>query len=216
MAKNKTIAKILLMLSAAYPSARLADETPVLYERLLADISDEVLEAAVMDHIARSPFYPKVSELRQAAAEIAANTRAIPPAAEAWGEVARLIPAYGRDRPPQIENPISAQVVAALGWRNLCLSTNQVADRARFIEAYNEYKRRAADQYVTLPAVRQLAASLRMPGLPPGQLPAEAGPETGGEPAPPAQWAPDYAELVEQFRAEAFDTGEHGSLTADF
>ena len=210
MTKAETIAKILLLLSAAYPNARLAEETPVLYERLLADIPDELLETAVMDHIARSPFYPKVSELRQAAANIATGIYEIPPAAEAWGELARLIPAYGRDNQPEIENPITARVVAALGWRNLCISTNQVADRARFIEAYNEYKKRAADRCVTLPAVRQLAAKMRMPGLPPGSLPVEPEPI----PLEPAQAGdaptrvPDHDELMSQFRCEALDTGE--------
>lgn len=170
MANPETIANILTLLSAAYPSAKLADETPDLYERLLADIPDDILEAATLDHISKSPFYPHVSDLRERAFAIKGDFHRLPPAAQAWGEITKLIITFGRSNKPDIENPISARVVEALGWRELCMSENQVSDRARFIQAYDQYIERERNEQQTLPSIKALSNRLSMPGLKPGRI----------------------------------------------
>lgn len=171
MAVESTILKSLALLSAAYPRHEIADATPELYLHLLADIPDEILEAATLDHISRSTFYPTIAELRAAAANLATGADRLPTAYDAWQEVSQAIVRFGRDRKPDFANPILERTVSALGWRNLCLSTNQIADRARFIEAYNEFLHRAREQSVALPQVRALAARLAAPGEPAGRLP---------------------------------------------
>jgi len=174
MATSETIFKCFKLLARAYPAQaeKLPAETPKLYEQLLVDIPDDILEAATLDHISNSDWFPMISQLRSAAVNITTGVDQFQLAAEAWGDVCRLIIRYGRDREPEIENPITAQTIKALGWRSLCMSTNQVADRARFIQAYDLYLQRYKRGATTLPQVRALAAKLRMPGLRAGHLPA--------------------------------------------
>ena len=170
MAEVKTIARMMLILSGAYPHVKLKPYTPDIYEQLLGDIDDELLIAAALDHASKSEFFPSVSQLRERANEIKSGINELPPAAEAWGNVVKLMINVGRNGKPDFDNPIAERAVEALGWRNLCLSTNQVSDRARFIDVYNEYLRRERSEAVALPQIKQLAAQLRMPGERSGHL----------------------------------------------
>ena len=204
MASEQTVLKILRLLAMAFPARELGEDAVNLYLATLADIPDEILEAATLDVISKNTFFPAVSELRAAAANLATGLDHFQTAAEAWGEVCRLILRWGRDREPQEwSNPITAKTVAALGWRNLCLSTNQVADRARFIETYNTYLQRAKSEAVTLPQVRRLSEKFRMPGLQPGWI-APSLPDAHEVLPDPS----DIAGILEQERRLAFDRGE--------
>ena len=55
----------------------------------------------------------------------------------------------------EIENPVLWKTLQAMGWRYLCSSTNGVADRARFIELYNEYAKRRLRDYISTPELRE-------------------------------------------------------------
>lgn len=156
--------KCFKILISAYPGTEIDESTGKLYTQLLADIPDNILEAAVLDHITRSIWFPKVAELRTACSELSYGTgRYAPDAYESWSEVARKIPAYGRDNRPEFSHPLIERTVDALGWRNLCLSTNQVSDRARFIEAFDRLKHREIDETVTLPQIKALTERFRLP-----------------------------------------------------
>jgi tetratricopeptide (TPR) repeat protein len=160
MANKQQILEILTILTAAYPRTEITEPTVRLYQEALADIPDDVLRASALDHISRSTFFQAVAELRSSAADIALDTRRFPTAFDAWQQAFRAMVDYGRDRKPDFDNPILEKTLFALGWRNLCMSTNQVADRARFIECYNIFLKRAKDDAVTLPQVKDLAARL--------------------------------------------------------
>jgi hypothetical protein len=170
MATQETIFRILTLLTAEYPEKEVTPETPGLYEALLIDVPDEVLEAAVLDHISKSKWYPKISELRDIAIDMQTGTSRLPPAAEAWGTAYKAMVEYGRSRKPDFDNPVLEQTIKALGWRNLCMSTNPIADRARFIQAYDQYKERNRVENVTLPGIKALAEKLQAPGLPAGHI----------------------------------------------
>lgn len=79
---------------------------------------------------------------------------------DAWGDVLREIGATGRYRDPRFADPITATVVRRLGWRELCDSENAVADRARFVQLYDQLATEAvSDRTVaTLPGVARPAA----------------------------------------------------------
>lgn len=154
MATETTVKQILLMLMADYPervNQLTADQLRslrMLYVQALADIDDELLKAAALRHVSESPWFPKVSELRKAAAAVA-----LPPALdplEAWGLVVKEIRRTGSYGRPQFDDPLTAAVVQQLGWRELCLSETMAADRARFVDAYERQVGRARAQ-MTLP-----------------------------------------------------------------
>lgn len=133
-------AKLVAVLVATYPNARVNALTSEAYERMLADLDYPSANAAVEKLLATSRFMPTIAEIREGVLALANGERR--PGGEAWGEVHRLISRFGARRydegiPPPMADEVSRQVVDALGWSNLCDSENQVADRARFIELYD-------------------------------------------------------------------------------
>lgn len=157
MATEIEITKLMKVMRAMYANSHFQDwEAPRKgYCMMLADIPYEILEAAVKQCVSQSEFFPSIAALRKAAAEIQIGAKDYPPAAEAWGQFVKLAQYYGHDHKPlTFDNPILEKAINALGWYDLCISENQVADRARFIEVYNQYLERDLREAVTLPEVR--------------------------------------------------------------
>ena len=69
MALPETLACFRLLM-AAYPDKKPEADTFQLYAEMLADIPVYLLEAAIREHIAGSPWFPKLSELRDATRRI--------------------------------------------------------------------------------------------------------------------------------------------------
>ncbi len=55
---------------------------------------------------------------------------------------------------PVWSHPLVERVVKQLGWRNLRMSEDQTADRARFVQAYEQLLARATTEEMLLPEVR--------------------------------------------------------------
>lgn len=152
-------AEIVAMLTAAFPDARWSDATCQLYEQAILDLDVQVARAATLRLIATSRFRPTVAELRDAAADVAVGERRR--GADAWGDVVQAIRRFGSYRTPVFDDPITARVVEALGWRNLCLSESpEASDRARFIELYEAFSESARRELVSTPGRIQQAAQL--------------------------------------------------------
>ena len=138
--------RLVAVLVSAYPQqgAKLDAERVRLmidtFAALLGDLGYEQANAALTVLIQTRTWMPSVAEIRGAALELARG--AVRPGGEAWGGVLRAIAAEGAYRSPGSDfafaDPITAHCVAALGWQNLCSSENPVADRARFIELYDQ------------------------------------------------------------------------------
>jgi len=151
--------KVLKMLGAAYGKDNIEPETAELYVRLLSDIDDRTLEQSCLEHISKSQWFPKISELRKSAACMRLSIRNVPSSYQAWQEVNDGIVRYGHSNEPQWSHPLVTQTVGSLGYYNLCMSTNQVADRARFLEAYADFRDRYIDDESTLPEIKMLTSS---------------------------------------------------------
>ena len=132
--------------------------TMALYFQLLGDLPNDVIEAAALQHMAEDEFLSP-AKIRNAAASIV-SPQITTPTIE-WGNVMAEIRRVGYVGTPNFSDPQTAAVVSVLGWRNLCASDNSIADRARFIEAYNALEKRRRDDAIALPQVRALAESLR-------------------------------------------------------
>lgn len=144
-----------------------------LYADRLADIPADRLRAAAEQCLATCRHLPTIAELRERAGQVAADIS--PVALDVYGEtVAELSRALAEARIPRLD-PVAAEVVRGMGGpRTLCGSDNGPADRARFVEAYNEKlaQRRAiesvvpmARRYAPAPPERQLRP-VAMPALP--------------------------------------------------
>lgn len=163
------VQKLVCVLIAAFPSAmaKVDDEhqrnTMAIYRRMLADLDYLVANAAVERLLATCRFMPAVSEIRDACLSLTQGE--VRAGGDAWGSVLKAIAEQGAHRTPgadfQFRDPVVLLCVKALGWRELCLSENQVADRARFIELYEQLaaKQRRLALSEGLPAMQRLRAA---------------------------------------------------------
>ena len=125
------------------------------YDRLLRHLSGADLRQAAELHMARSPYFPKVSELLEAATELRTKWSIFPDAGEAWAEVCAEMQRVGHMGQPQFASPLTAEVVQRIGgWRQVCLSDNQIAERARFMDTYARLLERAKDAARLPPLLR--------------------------------------------------------------
>ena len=154
--------EVMAFLSAAYPRHNLTDETLAAYRAILGDLSADLLKAAALQIASRdSPWFPAAGQLRAAAFRLLEREAGVPNMGEAWGEVVRKIGEDGHIRVPEFSNPlIQAAVNGVGGWRELCMSENFVADRARFLQVYEVLAKRERETVAMLPAVADAVAAL--------------------------------------------------------
>jgi hypothetical protein len=129
-----------------------------IWVRLLADLPVEILRASALQHISESKWFPAVSDLRDAAARILYPRRQT--AIEAWGEVRRAFGRWWPNGMPEFSDDVTTAVVAELGWHSLCMSECQEADRARFLQGYDEHIKRERSSLITLPEVKRIIVEL--------------------------------------------------------
>jgi len=156
MATKPEITKALMVLAAAYPRFELPTATVEIYCRLLVDLDFDTLKAATLQCATIYKFFPTVAEIRLAAVELQTMAEGIPSEAEAWGEVVKGLREIGSYGYPKFSHELIDQVVKQFGWRNLCLSENQSADRARFMDAYSSAFKDSRRRAQMLPEVLQL------------------------------------------------------------
>lgn len=155
--------KIVTMLITAYPDAWrfLSEEqqeaTRQLWREMLADLAYSVADAALRRLIGTRSKMPAIADFRATCSAYTEGRREH--GGEAWGAVLKLIGRYGMNRTPRlftqceipgngdefpVTDPVLLRVIDAMGWRELCLSENQAADRARVIELYEQLSREDA------------------------------------------------------------------------
>jgi hypothetical protein len=113
-----------------------------IYTAGLADLDAGIVRDAVQRLVRTSVYMPTVAEIRQAAGVVIHGQQDT--GVDQWGSVVRAIREQGMYKQPgadfKFNDPITDRVVRALNWRELCASDHAaaVADRARFIDAYNQ------------------------------------------------------------------------------
>ena len=123
---------------------------------VVGHLEPDVLQQAMLTAATRTQFYPTPSLVLECAVELTTAPKRT--GLDAWGDVKRAIAEHGFYHPPDGKQILSAstsewtfedvlvgKIVAALGWRELCLSENEMSDRARFCDAYEIEQRRAAE-----------------------------------------------------------------------
>jgi len=152
--------KVMIILTAAYPQITISKETMKVYERFLIDLSFELGQAAALQLISQNKWFPSIAELRQSVIKMLPNE--IPSTEEAWLEVVNQIKSTGSYGTPYFSNDLIGKAVNAIGWRELCLSENQVADRAHFFRIYESYRSREIEDNLQLPEIKRLKESIRL------------------------------------------------------
>lgn len=164
---RKETAKIVTVMVAATAQGAKLDAKAVeamvtAYSALLVDLDYARCNAAVRVLLQSQTWIPSVADIRRVVLELERGP--VRPAGDAWGDVTAAIRRYGQRRTPgvdfEFDDPQVAHCVRSLGWSTLCLSEDQTADRARFIELYGAVasQERREQQVPMLGAARELRA----------------------------------------------------------
>lgn len=150
--------KALAVLEDAYPRYTLEPRVVRTWYAILGDLDPDLLKAAVLQIASEDrPFLPAPGEVRQCAFDLVERHSNFPTAWDAWSEVCKRIGDNGYVRVPEFTHPLIKRTVDCVGgWLQLCWSENAVADRARFVQAYETLAKRERAQVRILPQVREV------------------------------------------------------------
>jgi len=137
---------IIAVLGATYKNFVVTDATKAqIWFDMFKDIEYQTLQLAVNKHILESEYPPTVASLRKAVMEITNPSVARLNSGDAWEEVTEAIRKcgyYNEAKALESMSPITRKTVVAMSWKELCQSTNQMADRAHFMKMFDAYKDR--------------------------------------------------------------------------
>ena len=130
-----------LALKTYYPKEGLLPNSPAmdLWYAQLQDLPYEVASTALNKWVATNKWSPTIADIRSESAEIMAGET--PDWGKGWEKVMKCIGAFGynrQDEALETMDEITRECVKRLGWMNLCLSENAMADRANFRQIYEE------------------------------------------------------------------------------
>lgn len=155
--------KALRIISAAYPSWKLDEETIQIWNAILSDTPpDSVLRAALEWVRTPAEFPPTVGQIRALATKPA--EAALAPE-EAWGEVMGEIRRVGWNGTPVWSSEAISRAARALGsWRTLCSQRTDelVSNRAHFFRIYAAFsakQTRGAEQLAMAPIMELMTGS---------------------------------------------------------
>jgi hypothetical protein len=129
------------------------------WARILRGFDYASTKEAIGRLVHTNKFVPAIAEIRAVALDIEHGPQRT--GAEAWGAVCAEIRRVGSYESPRFADPGVTECVRLMDWRYLCLSENEAADRARFIELYDNLQTRARQDLAAgraLPPARGFAA----------------------------------------------------------
>ena len=132
-----------------------------LWFRQLQDIPFPVAEAILAKWVATNKWSPSIADIRDSMAEIQ-NGGPADDWGEAWDQAMTAIRRFGSyDEDGALASlpPLTRETVRRLGYKSLCWSENQVADRANFRQVYEILsKRKVETDKIPLPVRETLKA----------------------------------------------------------
>lgn len=136
--------KLVKGLKSVYTSERFlldGDSVKIWYE-LLKDMDYKVLNLAIQKYMVTGKFPPTVAELREYAVGITDPT-ITNDYGDGWEQVLGAVRKYGYynvDEALASMDEVTRKCVKRLGWKNICMSENPIADRANFRQIYEQEK----------------------------------------------------------------------------
>ena len=110
---------------------------------MFADTEYGTMQIAIRKLLFENKFAPTIAEIRQALVDVTVHKSINN--ADAWEEVQRAIKKFGSYREKEALTSLSAttkRVVKAMGFKTLCLSEDQMADRAHFLKMHSQVSER--------------------------------------------------------------------------
>lgn len=161
MATEKEVRKLITSVMPLFANYRPPDnEDDALalvkaWHMVIGHLEPDVISAALRAAVTRTEFFPTPKLVLELAVELTVAPKRS--GADAWGDVTTAINTHHSYHPPDMDggaldatnyrwsfaDPIVGKVVRGMGWLYLCMSTDQMADRAHFIKAYEQERDRA-------------------------------------------------------------------------
>ena len=137
----KEVAKVVAVLAAAYPHAKVTTDTSKAYESQLQDLDFEETKNACARLMATSEWMPTIAKIRSAVLDLRVGPKRT--GAEAYAIVLQAIRKFGDDA-PKFADPLIPRCIGVWGsWSDLCRSPeDDPGGRARFIDMYDSLAER--------------------------------------------------------------------------
>lgn len=135
----------------------LPEERIGFYVNCIIDLPFKETMAAALHIIGLNTFFPTISELRKRTVKLLIHQV---DAHDAWEEVRGKITGGSSTRERPYSIPLIQEAVNKLGWRSLCESTNQVADRAHFFKVYEALARMELEKRIITPMLETFEVPL--------------------------------------------------------
>lgn len=133
-----------------------------LWEMMLSDVDFDIAKIAIQKHMSESVYPPTVADIRAKIADITVFREKT--GIEAWGDVKTAIRRFGSYNEKKAMDSLSGvtrKVVEAIGFKTLCLSEEEMADRAHFLKVYDTVAKRERDDALLLPQIRDMMPRLQ-------------------------------------------------------
>lgn len=147
--EKKEFAQFTMALKTFYPREAILpnQQAMELWFNELKDLEYLVLETALRKHVQTSKWPPTIAELRELANEIQRGK--IKDYGEGWELVILAIRKYGMYQVDlamefiKMNDEIAYEATRRLGFKEICMSENTIADRANFRQIYETLQKRA-------------------------------------------------------------------------
>jgi len=147
------------------------------WHMVIGHLEPDVLSGALRAAVTRTQFFPTPSLVLECAVELTTAPKRT--GLEAWNEVQQAIAEHGVYHPPNgaqygdfkndywtFSDPLLNKLVdGPKAWVELCMSENQIADRARIIDSYEKAQQRAGEQARLTPDLVKLQSGKRAEAL---------------------------------------------------
>ena len=150
-------------------------EAMSLWYQALSDLPYEAANIALMKYVQLCRFAPSIAEIREEASKLMYGE--MPDWGEGWRKALEAIRRYGcyaeREALASMDE-LTRETVRRLGYRELCMSEEQMQDRANFRMIYEQLARRKREDTALTPEVKEMASKMKLP--------------CGNEPLPLSEW----------------------------
>lgn len=160
--RREEFKKIIAGIKSVYNNFGVKEKTQFdFWYNILKDIDINILKIAVTEYITTNKFPPTIADIRALSAN--AQKGEIKDAGGCWGEVVKSIGRYGQYQEEKaLENmdQMTRECVKRLGWKQICLSENLMADRAHFLKIYEQVSKRETHSRQVPLSIRQKKAKM--------------------------------------------------------
>lgn len=163
--RQTEIIKLIGICSANYrnwPEKSQAEPMLALWTKMMGDTEYFVAEAAVEKYLAESVYPPTIADIMTRIADITVIKEKT--AIEAWDDVKTAIRKFGwynEKGAMQSLGGTTHKVIDSMGFKTLCLSEDEMADRAHFLKVYDTLAKRKREEDLMLQSTRDAMERLQ-------------------------------------------------------